>query len=74
MKIQKITHGFVVQTFDTDTQSWVDQEFISGCECEYEVEADAVVNEPISVEQFMSHVKGENEPYLPYNMVQPGKE
>ena len=71
MKIQKITSGFVIQTFDTDAQSWVSQEFVAGDECDYEVVGDDGIPDIISTEQFMSHVKGENEPYLLYDMVQP---
>ncbi len=37
MRINKITYGFVSQTFDTTTKKWIGQEFIaSGDVVEYE--------------------------------------
>lgn len=38
MKINKITRGFVVQTYDTDTGRCIGQEFVAGDQVEYEDE------------------------------------
>lgn len=66
MLINKVTVGFVVQTFDTDKQAFVSQEFVASTECTYEVEGDE-----INVSDFTDRVIGGNEPYLPFEMVQP---
>lgn len=57
MIINKVTIGFVVQSFDTDTQSWVSQEFVAGDEVSYEDELGGPADEV--------------GPYLPFDMVQP---
>lgn len=58
MKIQKITYGFVVQTFDTETQKFTSQEFIAGDQVEWEDEnGDPVEDQPDS--------------YLEFEMIQP---
>ena len=67
MKIQKITVGFVTQTFDTDSQTWTDQNFTASDDCTYEVEGDE-----INVQDFVDRVVGRQEPYLPFDMMQPG--
>ena len=36
MKVNKITTGFVIQTYDTDLQKWTGQEFVAGTETDYE--------------------------------------
>ena len=56
MKVNKITHGFVVQKFEDG--KCIDQEFIAGDECEYETD-EGVVEEP------------DNITYHPFDMVQP---
>jgi hypothetical protein len=66
MIIQKITIGFVIQEFDTDTQQWVNQDFIASDQCDYEVDGD-----PINLQDFVDRVVGKKEPYLPFDMVQP---
>jgi hypothetical protein len=38
MKINKITTGFVVQTYDTETGRCIDQSFIAGDQVDYEDE------------------------------------
>ena len=68
MLINKITHGFVVQVFNTDSQQWDSQEFIAG-ECEFETEDGC----PINVSDFMDRVLSRKEPYLPFEMKQPGE-
>jgi hypothetical protein len=66
MIIEKITTGYVIQRFDTDLQDWVSQEFVAGDECVYEVEGAG-----INVADFEARVVDNQEPYLPYQMVQP---
>jgi hypothetical protein len=68
MIIQKITTGFVIQSFDTDIQAWINQEFVAGDECDYEINGD-----PINVRDFLNRVIDNTEPYLPFDMVQPTK-
>jgi hypothetical protein len=58
MKFQKITHGFVIQTFEDG--KCIDQEFIAGDDCEYEANG-----EPIEQPDYT---------YQPFNMVQPRTE
>ncbi len=58
MIINKVTIGFVVQSFDTDTQSWVSQKFVAGDEVNYEDECGGPSDEVVG-------------PYLPFDMVQP---
>ena len=55
--INKITHGFVVQQFDSDTCKFVHQEFIAGDEIEFE---DVQGN---TIEAFPE--------YLEFDMIQP---
>lgn len=63
MKINKITIGFVIQTWDTTENKWISQEFIAGDEVDYENEQGETIKP--------SDVFPDNEPYLPYEMVQP---
>jgi hypothetical protein len=63
MKINKITTGFVIQTWDTKKKKWLSQEFVAGDECVYEDEEGI----PVDPEEMGGHV----EPYLPFEMVQP---
>lgn len=67
MKIQKITTGFVIQIFDTETKKYVSQEFIAGSDVDYENMTGESVD---PVEVGMQDEDG-SEPYLPFNMVQP---
>ena len=64
MLIQKVTTGFVIQTFDTEKGKFVSQNFIASDEVEYEKED----GEPVSFELFMVNSE---EAYLPFDMVQP---
>jgi len=66
MIINKITTGFVVQSFDTDKQQFVKQEFVTGDEVNHETED----GEAINVAHFKKRLTGP-EPYLPFTMVQP---
>ncbi len=64
MQVKKITVGFVVQVFDTDSNRFVNQDFIAGDEVDYEDEQGEAVKESLL------EVDGE-EAYLPFDMVQP---
>lgn len=61
MLINKVTSGFVIQTFDTKKGKFVKQEFIAGDEVEYE---DVKTGEP-------SDDDGVCNTYLPFDMIQP---
>lgn len=63
MKIRKITTGWVTQTFDTDINDWVSQEFFAGDEVNWEDEN----GETIATEDVGDALDN----YLPFNMVQP---
>lgn len=67
MIIQKITTGFVIQEFNTDTQKFVSQQFVAGDEVDYEVEGSAI-NQVDFENKLVSH-----NGYLPFTMVQPGE-
>lgn len=67
MIIQKITTGFVVQKYDTETQRFVEQFFDAGDQCDYEDE------DGNTVDSSLLEVDGQ-EVYLPYEMVQPVSE
>ncbi len=63
MLINKITNGYVMQTYNTETGKCEAQTFIASDECEYEVaETGSVFN--------VDHSENELE-YQPYDMVQP---
>jgi hypothetical protein len=57
MLVKKITTGFVIQTFDTETRKFTGQEFVAGDQVDYENEVGMLV-------------KSFKE-YLPFDMVQP---
>lgn len=59
MLIDKITHGFVIQTYDTESKKFVLQEFVAGDQVEYESKDGDPVECPDSA------------PYLPFFMKQP---
>jgi hypothetical protein len=64
MLVKKITVGFVVQTFDTEKQQFLSQEFIAGNQEDYEDEA----GNPVSLD--LVRVEG-RELRLPFDMKQP---
>ena len=70
MLVNKITTGFVSQTYDTVKGAWLDQNFVAGDQCDYEVNGEAVDDDWF----FTGHdlASGRTEPYLPFEMVQPG--
>lgn len=57
MIVKKITTGFVIQSFDTNTRKYTGQEFIAGDQVDYETETG------VPVESFSE--------YLAFDMVQP---
>ena len=65
MKISKITQGYVLQTYDTETGKCESQEFIAGDECEYEV---AETGEHFDVDDSETELE-----YQSYEMEQPVK-
>lgn len=64
MLINKVTTGYVIQTFDTELKRFIKQKFIAGDECSYETESGE------AVESELLEVNGE-EVYLPFKMLQP---
>jgi hypothetical protein len=63
MKINKITHGFVIQTWDTELNRWISQEFVAGEPVAYEDRAGNPVN--------AADIWPGEEPYLPFEMALP---
>lgn len=63
MIIKKIVTGFVIQSFDTETNQFVSQEFIAGDENEYEDENGKALYSKDFPEIYSI--------YLPYKMYQP---
>jgi hypothetical protein len=59
MIINKITTGYVIQTFDTISKKFTNQEFVTGDECEWEALDGTPVDDPTDNE------------YLSFDMVQP---
>ena len=64
MIIKKITHGIVVQEFDTDKEEFISQEFIAGDQVDLEDEFGNVIDDEKIPDDFWSH-------YLSYDMIQP---
>jgi hypothetical protein len=65
MKINKITTGFVIQTYDTELQKWTGQEFVAGTETDYEEAGTERILDPAEI------WPKSDEPYLPFDMRQP---
>ena len=65
MKINKITTGFVIQTYDTELKQWTGQEFVAGDQTEYEVADIGEIIDPDDARPESS------KPYLPFQMQQP---
>ena len=63
MLIDKITVGFVIQTFDTNTGRYTNQEFVAGDDVQYEQDGE-------SVDAKLMEDDDGNEPDLPFNMEQ----
>ena len=77
MIINKITHGFVIQQFDTDKGRYVEQEFIAGDPVEYETTrvngGGEFVDDSGNILGDVSSSMPHPEPYLSFHMVQPKK-
>jgi len=71
MLINKITVGFVVQTFDTDKRKYIGQNFIAGDQVDYESTDGQTPIEDGFMESVNFGPDAEKEPYLPFDMVQP---
>jgi hypothetical protein len=68
MIVNKISVGYVLQKFDTNTGKFVAQEFVSANEVSYEDEnGNGITGWGVDVQSLMP----EPEPYLPFYMVQP---
>jgi hypothetical protein len=65
MKINKITPGFVIQTYDTDLKKWEGQQFVAGNPVDYEESVTGRIVDPAQLR------KDSPEPYLPFRMQQP---
>jgi hypothetical protein len=63
MIINKITQGYVVQVYDTETGKCQSQEFVAGDECEYE---HSDTGENFDIEDSETELE-----YQPYEMTQP---
>ena len=68
MRIRKITTGFVIQVFDTLTNTWVEQNFTAADQVEFEDMDGNMID--IDTEEFEPFEKY----YLPFDMVQPNSE
>jgi hypothetical protein len=67
MRINKITPGFVVQTWDTELNRWIGQEFVAGDQTEFEAaDTDRILD---SADIWPERP----EPYLPFQMTQPNE-
>lgn len=65
MRINKTTYGFVIQTWDTELNRWIDQQFVAGDQTEYEEAATDRTLDPADI------WRNGPEPYLPFHMKQP---
>ena len=65
MKINKITTGFVIQSYDMDQKKWTGQEFVAGDQTDYEEAGTGAILSPAEIWPAAS------EPYLPFAMRQP---
>src|ERR1039457_6985743 len=69
MRINKITTGFVVQTWDTELKKWISQEFVAGDETNYE-KAGGDARDPIEPREGWPGWP-DPKPYLPFDMKPP---
>jgi len=71
MLIEKITTGFVIQTFDTENQKFIIQSFVAGGS-EYEIDGAPLTPDQELVAGMVNFGPlAEVEAYLPFEMVQP---
>jgi hypothetical protein len=66
MRIKKVTEGYVIQVFNTETQRYESQEFVP-CGLRAYYDADTLASADLSGMQLADGT----EPYLPFDMVQP---
>lgn len=60
MIVNKITHGFVIQSWDTKKKKWINQEFVAGDDVEYECDGISMDLQTAPLDE-----------YLPFHMEQP---
>ena len=65
MRINKITYGFVIQTWDTELNKWIRQEFVAGDQTECEHAGSNHILDPVDI------WPESPEPHLPFLMNQP---
>ncbi len=65
MLVKKITHGFVIQTYDAKKRRWISQEFEAGDDVEWEGGNGECLDDPEESPAY--------DDYLPFDMVQPNK-
>jgi hypothetical protein len=70
MIINKITTGFVIQQFDTDTGKFVGQSFTACSEVAYENVAGETIEDDVMAPLGFGP-DAEDEPYMPFDMKQP---
>jgi hypothetical protein len=68
MRVNKITTGFVIQTYDTDTKEWISQEFVAGTAVDYENQE---TGEPLAHNDMAYDAVFDE--YLYFRMVQPSQ-
>lgn len=74
MRIVKVTTGFVIQTFDTDTREFTSQRFTASDDTTWEDDRGEVLG--LGDEQHLEMIYGKggvDEPYLDFEMVQPNE-
>lgn len=64
MILNKITHGFVIQSYDTKEQKWIGQDFVAGDDVEWEKEGGFLIAVSEVPEDVLNN-------YLPFHMEQP---
>lgn len=64
MILNKITHGFVIQSYDTKEQKWIGQDFVAGDDVEWEKEGGFLIPHGEVPEDVLNN-------YLPFHMEQP---
>ena len=63
--IKKVTHGFVIQVYDTKKRRWTSQEFVEGDQVDWEDGSGEFLDDPEESPAY--------DDYLPFDMVQPKK-
>lgn len=73
MLINKVTEGYVVQIFDTETRKYVSQQFTADGPVNYESTDGQTPIEDGFMESVNFGPYAECEPYLPFDMLQPSE-